>query len=245
MKAFYTLVTAVLTATFGGCGGPNKATTNPDLIRHAEAPDTREGDLTGTLSEEDIRRVFDEQADGFQNCFRQVGATFVSGEVQLTVTVKANGRVERAFVTRSDLGELTAEECLADTAGYLEFPPPAGGKARFAYPLRWNEPGRRLSSPTEVAWGYQVLAHNRQRFQDCRDRYTFRGPFTLTTYVGRMGLVLHAGYDGPVPAASEFPGCVVGLLKSLRFPNPGERVFKYRVTVEELNDDVVPMNREY
>lgn len=73
------------------------------------------------------------------------------------------------------------------TARFLEFPPPAGGRARFAYPFEWNEPGRRLSQPVEVQWGYSTLADYRELYERCRTKYDYQAPFNLTVYVGRLG----------------------------------------------------------
>ena len=142
--------------------------------------------------------------------------------------MRATGRVEDVFVSRSNLGALKAEDCLVQTARYLEFPPPAGGKARFAYPFEWNEPGRRLSQPVEVAWGYSVLASNRELYERCRTKFNYQGPFNLTIYVGRLGSVLSAGYDSGTGPGIDFPSCVVDVTRGLRFPHPGNRIVKYK-----------------
>jgi hypothetical protein len=246
VSARTSLLAAALTLL--ACGGQTQRESNIQYkIQHAESPDTRQGEqLKGVLDEADVRRVFEEQRDGFVNCFKQ-GAleSFVSGEVQLTVTVKANGRVEKAFVSRSDLGALKAEDCLLQQARYLEFPPPQNGRARFAYPLPWNPQGRRLSSLREPAYGYAVLARNRPVLDNCRTEYKYPGPYRLTLYIGQMGQVLNAGFDSPEGASDEFAACVVETARSLRFPSSGAVVARYEALMENLKDDLTPMNRDF
>lgn len=213
-------------------------------IQHAESPDTRLSELNGHLADAEVRRVIEEQRGGFNNCFRQVQDSFVSGHVELTFVVRETGRVQDVFVAKSDLGALTAEDCLVQTAKFLEFPAPAGGKARFGFPFDWNEPGRRLSQPIEIQWAYPTLADKRELYERCRSKYGYQGPFNLTVYVGRLGAVLNAGYDSGTGPGVDFPSCVVDVTRGLRFPNPGNRVVKFRALVEHLPDELTPMNKD-
>ena len=227
-----------------GCGSKHIERNVQLRIQHAESPDTREGDLNGHLADDEVRRVMEEQQAGFNNCFHQAPDSFISGRVELTFVVLATGRIQSVFVSKSSLGALPAEDCIVQTAKFLEFPPPAGGKARFAYPLDWNEPGARLSQPTDVAWGYQVLTEHREQFERCRAKHKFQTPFNLTVYVGRLGSVLNAGFDSGQPPDADFPSCVVDIVKGLRFPNPGSRVMRYHALVEHLPDELSPMNKD-
>ncbi|MCK6569586.1 AgmX/PglI C-terminal domain-containing protein [Myxococcota bacterium] len=238
-----TLLFAIL---LGACGAekPRGERNVQYRIQHAESPDTRMADLHGHLADEEVRRVIEEQRAGFNNCFRQSPDAFISGNVELTFIVRETGRVADVFVSKSSLGALPAEDCLVQTARFLEFPAPHGGKARFAFPFEWNEPARRLSEPVPVDWGYAVLASNRERFERCRSKHDFQAPFNLLIYVGRLGTVLSAGFDSGLPPGNEFPSCVVDIVKGLRFPNPGNRIVRYRSLVEHLPDDLTPMNKD-
>lgn len=240
-----TSVVLLAAALAAACGGskPRGERNIQYKIQHSESPDTRQSDLNGRLADDEIRRVMEEQQGGFNNCFRQAPDAFISGHVELTFVVKATGRVEDVFVSQSDLGSLTAEDCLVQTAKFLEFPPPAGGRARFAYPFEWNEPGRRLSQPVEVQWGYSTLADHRELYERCRAKYDYQAPFNLTVYVGRLGSVLSAGYDSGSGPGVNFPSCVVDVTKGLRFPNPGNRIVKFHSLVEHLPDELSPMNK--
>jgi len=238
---------ALLFVSALGCGGPVKNERDIQFrVQHAESPDTRrEAPLKGSLDEDDIRRVFDEHAAGFNNCFRMSAASYVSGEVQLTVTVKPNGRVEGAFVSRSTLGAWKAEDCLLQQVRFLEFPVPQNGRARFAYPLQWNAEGQRLSTLREPAYGYATLARNRPVIDQCRETYGYQGPYTLTLYVGQMGQVLNAGFSSPDAPGDEFGACVVDVVQGLRFPSSGPVTARYVALMENLKDDLTPMNRDF
>jgi len=241
------LALALLVAASFGCGGPVKSERDVQLrIQHAESPDTRrEAHLKGSLDEEDVRRVFDEHAAGFNNCFRTSTESYVSGEVQLTVTVKPSGRVEGAFVSRSTLGAWKAEDCLLQQVRFLEFPVPQNGRARFAYPLQWNAEGHRLSTAREPAFGYATLARNRPVLDKCRETYGYQGPYTLNLYIGQMGQVLNAGFSSPEAPGDEFAACVVDVVQSLRFPSSGPVTARYVALMENLKDDLTPMNRDF
>lgn len=229
-----------------GCGAdkPRGERNLQYKIQHSESPDTRASDLNGRLADDEIRRVMDEQQAAFNHCFRSAPDAFISGHVELTFVVTGAGRVDDVFVSKSNLGALKAEDCLVQTARYLEFPPPSGGKARFAFPFEWNEAGRRLSQPVEVAWGYSVLASHRELYERCRTKYKYDGPFNLTIYVGRLGAVLSSGYDSGTGPGVDFPSCVVDVTNGLRFSNPGNRIVKYKSLVEHLPDELSPMNKD-
>lgn len=196
---------------------------------------TVQGD-TGTLDDDQVRAVMNQHMAGFRNCFhRAETGSYVSGNVLLNFVVGADGRVESVWVSRSDLGAWRIEDCLVATARYLEFPPPrGGGRARFAFPFAWNPAGARLSTPIEPAWGYPTLREHRAEIDACRRSHGFDGDFNLTVYVGRRGRVLAAGLDSDRAPGETFPACVVQLVEGLTFPDPGSRVVKYRVLVENV-----------
>jgi len=211
----------------------------PVSIEHKPPPDERDGTAvsgtTGVLDDDEVRTVMHEHMAGFNNCFRHGAGSFVSGKVLLQFVVNQVGRVDQVYVFESDVGSWRIEDCLVQTARYLEFPHPGGGGgARFAFPLSYNEPGRRLSVPVDRAWGYTTLRKNRDPIRRCRNKHHFEGPFNLTIYVGRLGKVLSAGFDSPTQPGDAFPACVVEIVEALRFPNPGQKVVKYRALVEDL-----------
>lgn len=191
--------------------------------------------LSGTMDEADVRNVMAANMAGFNNCFAKTPGSYVAGEVQLKFIIDADGRVKSVSVDESTLGSLAIEDCLIESGKFLEFPPPhGGGNARFLYPLSWNEAASRLSVPVDAAWGYEALRKHDPAIQQCRRTHSFIGPFYLTSYVGRGGMVLSAGFHSKTAPPPGFPDCVVQSLQDMRFPNPGTKIAKYVALVENL-----------
>lgn len=233
----------IVAATAAGCGGvqqPDAPSVNP--ITHAPNPDTPQstGDgmqvegLWGSLDPDQISGVINEQMAGFNNCFRKSPGGFVSGEVHLAFVVDPRGRVEQISIARSDLGAWQIEDCLLKAGQFLVFPPPRGNaRAKFAYPLLWNQAGDRLALPMQPAWGYGALTASKGSIERCRRQHGFNDDFNVTVYVGRLGQVVSAGFDSEVaPQDPALPGCMVSAVEAMRFPDPGGRVVKYRALVE-------------
>ncbi len=172
---------------------------------------------------------------GFNNCFRRAQGTFVAGEARLRFVVAKTGRVDHVWVVQSDLGSWEVEDCLVQAARFLEFPRPDGdARARFDFPFRWNTPNRRLSLGVDANWGYATLREHRQGLWQCRRNHGYEQAFTMTMYVGRKGQVLASGVASEEPASDTFAGCMVELLRGVKFPNPGSRIVKYVTLVENL-----------
>ncbi|MCB9538773.1 MAG: energy transducer TonB [Myxococcales bacterium] len=238
----------VLAALLLAACGPSPGTRGPGPIEHKPPPDDPrrpsagpddgmevEG-MQGTLDDDEVARVVSEQMAGFRNCFRRAPGAFVAGEVLLQFVVAPNGRVDKVWVAQSDLGSWAVEDCLVQTARFLEFPRPmGGGPARFVFPFGWNERARRLTAPIDEAWGYETLRKGRGAIDACREQHGFAGPFHVTAYVGRKGHVMSAGLHAPKPAG-DFAACAVTALGEMGFPNPGSRIVKYQALVEDLPD---------
>lgn len=246
MQQYLLMGLAGLASLLCACG-PAPIRKTPDELEHKPPPDAQpppprsdgmavEG-LLGTLDDEQVFSVVSEQMAGFNNCFSRAEGSFVAGEVQLSFVVAPTGRVASVHVSESDLGSWKVEDCLVQTAGFLEFPrPDGGGPAKFIFPFTWNEPARRLAKPVDEAWAYKTLRANRKIIRDCRATHGFEGPFHLTTYVGPRGTVLSMGFHAKNAPKRTFPACVVQALQQLTFPDPGARTIKYRALVEDLPD---------
>lgn len=192
--------------------------------------------LGGQISEFAVQSVMETQMAGFNNCFKHVAGSYVSGEVQLSFKVNTDGRVKEVFVSQSTLGSWPVEDCLVQTARFLEFPPPEGGPARFIYPFMWNQAGRRLSQTMDASWGYPTLRKNRDTIRACRSTHRFEGPFHVTLYVGARGKVLSAGMHANMDSGDRFPACVVENIEAMTFPDPGSATAKYSILIEDLPD---------
>lgn len=128
------LIASSLAFFFAGCGPA--VPTRPDEpidFEHKPPPDnpgpgntndfTVEG-LTGRISEFAVQGVMETHMAGINNCFKQVGGSYVSGEVQLSFEVGTDGRVKTVFVSQSSLGAFAVEDCLVQTTRFFEFPRP-------------------------------------------------------------------------------------------------------------------------
>lgn len=241
-----TFILSLLATGFVGCG-PTVKGSGPEVAHKPppdtdfKAPETDDGmavaGLLGTLNDDQVFVVMNEHMAGFNNCFTRAEGSFVAGEVQLSFVVAPNGRVDSVHVSESDLGSWKVEDCLVQTASFMEFPrPDGGGPAKFIFPFTWNEQARRLSKPVNEAWGYETLRANRKLVRDCRAAHRFDGPFHLTMYVGPRGNVLSVGFHAKRAPTKEFPACIVQAIGPITFPDPGSRTVKYRALVEDLPD---------
>ncbi len=227
------LLTTVLLCA--ACGG--QAPEGPRRHEHKVTPDGEgAGPVTGTLAPSRVRAVMAQHAAGFNNCFQRNAGSYVSGGVRLRFLVGARGRVEQVWVARSDLGSWAIEDCLVQSARYLEFPPPPGGRARFDFPFRWNEAGSRLAQHVDEGWGYPALRRERPAIERCRKRNAYDAPFRVTAYVGRKGQALSVGMHAELRPSERFVACAVHAVEAARFPDPGHRVVKYEALVEDLRD---------
>ena len=238
------LIASSIAFFIAGCGPAPTRPDEPESFEHKPPPDDPKRNandfavegLMGRISEFAVQSVIETHMAGINNCFKQVGGSYVSGEVQLSFEVGTDGRVKTVFVSQSSLGAFAVEDCLVQTTRFLEFPPPEGGPARFIYPFSWNEPGRRLSQPVEVSWGYATMRKHRDALRQCRTRHTFEGPFHVTLYAGARGRVLSAGFHTNLPPGDRFPACVYETLSTMAFPDPGAAIYKYSILVEDLPD---------
>ena len=225
----------LICAVFGaGCGGEPEG---PRRYEHKVTPGSEGGGpITGALEPGTIRQVMQQQAAGFNNCMRKNAGSFVSGEARLRFVVGQRGRVEQVWVARADLGSWAVEDCLVQSARFLEFPPPQGGRARFDFPFRWNEVGARLAERVDEGWGYGELVKHRPEVERCRKLHGFDAPFRITAYVGRKGQALSVGMHAETRPSDEFVACAVHAVEAVKFPDPGHRVVKYQALVEDLRD---------
>ncbi len=235
MQRLNWLIGLAAALALSGCGGGGTSARG----HHKPPPDEKpgEGQYAGRLDASDIQRVITQHKAGFNNCLNKGGASYLSGDVIVELAVAETGRVAYAGVARSDLGSWVIEDCLVETAGFLAFPRPQGGGARFAYTFPGPTIGRRLVHPMDASWGYRTLRRARKPINDCRRRYDYDGPFHITAYVGAQGQVLDAGFDAKLRPRREFAACVVGVVRGLTFPPGAAGTAKYRALIENLDDD--------
>lgn len=226
---------AAVSALLMACG----PTVSGPRVEHRPAPDAREGEgrFEGRLDAEDIRRIVQAHQAGFDTCFQRGSGQYLAGDVFVQFVVGKTGRVQHVSIQRSELGSWVVEDCLLEVGAFLEFPPPEGGEATFAYPFHGPTVGRRLVQAVDPAWGYETVRRARSEMNRCRKSYQYEGPFHVTVYIGPLGRVLDAGFDALERPRREFAACIHSVVRGLTFPNPGNRTVKYRTLVEALEND--------
>lgn len=230
---------ALMSALLLSCSGIQVEEPPKPGAVHQRSPDEA-FDPTGysTLAPQHVDAIFAENAAGLDNCKRRAAGPFVSGIVRLQFVLDERGRTETVFVAESDVGSYKVEDCLLQTARFLEFPvPPGSGRSQFVRAIPINEAARRMTLPQPESWGYTALRARRDAFRGCRSRYGYQGPFHLTLYVGGRGGVLSAGFHARSATPEGFGACVVQVAEETTFPGAGDRIVRYRALIELLADD--------
>lgn len=143
---------------------------------------------------------------------------WVSGAIQFSFKVDAEGMVEDVHPTTSDIGHHALESCIQTVLAETQFPKPAGNAAaRFEWGLRVEPATSRQPDPMDPEALDKVLKKHRE---DIREHCELkrRERFHITAYITRKGRVLSAGAVPRPTAAAEKIECVLEELAELRLP---------------------------
>jgi TonB family protein len=93
--------------------------------------------VRGTMDPDKIRRVIQRNLAKIKVCYQaRLGHNpTLKGKVDVSMTIEANGRVSKASIVTSSLGDHATESCIVSTVKRLKFPRPDGGYVDATYPF--------------------------------------------------------------------------------------------------------------
>jgi TonB family protein len=151
----------------------------------------------------------------------------VSGRVDVTFRIGADGRVQAAEPTRSTLGA-EADTCVVEFIRGLVFPAPdPPGEVSVRYPFLFSftsgdGPGERRGNTV-----VQVETPEDSGLSGCLMRHMLGVPGTEREWIGHLmvnsdGSVTDASISGSEPGGAELEQCLLEALRALRFPASAE-----------------------
>jgi hypothetical protein len=146
---------------------------------------------------------------------------FLGGSVSFFLKIDTSGKISKAYLEQSTLGDRTTEKCMLDSLRQKKWPKPVGGDHGLARKSFDFDPPNDVRPPT--AWSDSDaepgLAKIGADVSKCKDGHS--GRFEATLYVGTDGEVLAAGVAPPDETGEDAVDCLVDALKGAKFPSPG------------------------
>ncbi|MEM1417551.1 MAG: AgmX/PglI C-terminal domain-containing protein [Myxococcota bacterium] len=222
--AFFALVLSF------GCGGGDA----PPAAEPAPAAEATQGDeappppppredglavegILGTISERAVQRTMEGRQGRYLRCFgeRYEANELLAGTFVLSFRIKTDGSVRWVYLAESDVGDRETERCLLRVAEGTRFSRPQGGEAEFRHSMSVDPLERE-----PVAWtadrAAATIAENREAIDACA-----AAGVRITAYVAPGGTVTTAGAALDDQEQPEGIDCVLGLVASWTFPDPG------------------------
>lgn len=119
-------------------GGPNVALKSiSSKVGHGA------GSAGGSLSREEIQRVFRVNMSSIRFCYERQVKTQpgLAGRVTVRLVISPSGAVSSANVVSSTIGSSAVEQCVERAVTRLQFPQPEGGSVTVTYPLTFASMG--------------------------------------------------------------------------------------------------------
>jgi hypothetical protein len=176
--------------------------------------------LTGTLNKDDVHQTMEARQNELDACIHESRRRLrlVSGTIQFSFRVDADGAVEDVHPTESNIGHYALESCILRVLSETVFPKPDGSaSARFDWGLTVEPATARAPEPIEPDVLDKVLdKHGGEVREACETKKRER--FTVTAYINRRGKVVSAGALAQPAEAAEKLECVLDGIKALRMP---------------------------
>jgi TonB family protein len=90
------------------------------------------------LSSEYVQRVVIQHRDDVRACWVSAHADTLTGVVTMSWTIKPDGHVEQASITRSTLQHAKVESCLVREVSSWRFPPLGSPSVKVSYPFAFQ-----------------------------------------------------------------------------------------------------------
>jgi hypothetical protein len=231
------LLACSLALSVTACGGSEPPA--QDATVHERAPKQESDGPTinatseiGGMNEDDVDAAFNASVKSLQRCIDS-GAKrveFLGGSVAFMLKIDGRGKVDKAYLEHSTLGERATERCMLDSLSAKSWPKPVGGAHGLARKSFSFDPPNDVRPPTtwddrDAAPGLKKIATDVDKCKDGR-----AGAFEATLYVGTNGKVLSASVTPPDEHGEAALDCLVGVLESASFPSPGS--WPAKVTVQ-------------
>lgn len=231
-----------------GCGGGEKraaeqptAATNPDA--GPGGPGDKDGlqvsGTRGVLQNEQVRAGLSPHAVAVEACYKDAlkQRKFLGGKVLLEVHVGKDGRVSRAGMAESEVGDWAVERCLVDLASKMTFAKPTGGDgtAEFKVPLAFtsDQPALEAWSDAQVA---PVVTARAGELSACGAATGV----TVTAYIGNRGAVQAVGFAASPPVDPAWADCAARAIGAWTFADPHGKVVKATFSVGGEAAEVAP-----
>jgi hypothetical protein len=194
-----------------------------DMNRTSRGADMSADSEVGGMNEEKTRAVFDAAMADLRHCFA-VGSRrveFLAGTVQFSVEVNASGKLDRAYLKDSTLGDRETERCMLEALSGRTWPKPVGGRIGHADGGFQFEADSSVRPPVDWSGAdvEKALAKLRRRIDACKGSSS--GPYRATMYVGTKGEVLSIGFAMPRGDDEHAADCLIGVLAKGHYPSPG------------------------
>ncbi|MBN1610613.1 MAG: AgmX/PglI C-terminal domain-containing protein [Polyangiaceae bacterium] len=177
----------------------------------------------GGMNEEKTRAVFDAATADLRRCFTEGSqrVEFLAGTVQFSVEVNASGKLDRAYLKDSTLGDRATERCMLEALTGRPWPRPVGGRIGRADGGFEFEADSSVRPPVDwsTADVERALTKLRRRIDACKG--SSPGAYRATMYVGTKGEVLSVGVAMPRGNDERAADCLIGVLARGRYPSPG------------------------
>ena len=231
------ITSIIVCLCYVGCGGASQQdTANEVSVEDYESstfsasagPGEAEG-LLGTVTEDEIQRVFNSNRRTMEQCYMDAidDLEEIEGELRFEIEVASDGTVNSVFLASSDLGSVETETCMIKTVQQLTFSREPGGVAVIYYPMTLEAP---YDHPPFVDLGdnkiNEVVAAHREELDACIGAV---GGIHLTLYIGTGGVVLSAGASSDTLDAYEAAVCAAKVTRSWVFPDSGSNIVKARI----------------
>jgi len=176
--------------------------------------------LTGTLNKDDVHQTMDARQNELNACIHESRRRLrlVSGTIQFSFKVNAQGAVEDVHPTETNIGHYALESCILRVLSETVFPKPDGNaSARFDWGLTVEPATARAPEPIEDDVLEKVLDKNASELREtCETKRRER--FTVTAYINRRGKVVSCGALAEPADAIEKLECVLEGIKDWRMP---------------------------
>jgi hypothetical protein len=176
----------------------------------------------GALDEGKVTQTFQGVLDDLKQCL-SAGASrneFEGGDIAFLVKVDTSGKVLHAHAERSTLGDRDTEKCMLKALRRQSWPRPQGGDIGVARNSFGFDMPNDTRPPTD--WDAdrvrETIAGLSGKLDKCKNGAS---GFTATVYVDPDGAATSAGIASSDDSGEDAADCLVGVLKSAKYPSPG------------------------